>query len=107
MSNYYFTFGQCHVHRVNGKTFDCDTVAVISAESHSKARQKFVDLFGDKFHQSLELPPEMSYFPMGFLAVEVDRHICPGCASENIEPKTSDYRKGECYACGLKWRFQK
>ena len=32
------TFGQSHVHRVNGRTFDCDCVARITARTYEEAR---------------------------------------------------------------------
>ena len=38
MKNTYVTFGQTHVHSVNGKIFDKDCVAVIKANSKSEGR---------------------------------------------------------------------
>ena len=46
---HYVTFGQVHVHKVQGKTLDRDTVAVYEAESWEEGREKAFDLFGDKF----------------------------------------------------------
>lgn len=72
--NTYITFGQIHVHRVNGKTFDCDTVAVIQAENENAGREKAFEYFGDKWHQSFDekswKPETLSYFPKGLLHVE-------------------------------------
>lgn len=39
----WFTFGQGHVHRVNGRTFDADTVVEITAPN---PRQLMFNLFG-------------------------------------------------------------
>ena len=66
----YITFGQVHTHRVNGKTFDCDSVAVIEAESYAAGRARAFELFEDKWHQCLESAPKMEYFPRGLINVE-------------------------------------
>ena len=44
------TFGQIHVHSVNGKTFDKDCVAVIECEDYTDGRNKAFEYFDDKFH---------------------------------------------------------
>lgn len=69
---HYVTFGQVHVHRVQGKTLDCDTVAVYEAESWNEGREKAFDLFGDKFftdyHGDKWNEEEMlPYFPKGYV----------------------------------------
>ena len=64
----YVTFGQDHTHRVNGKTFDKDCVAVVDGN-----REKVFELFGPKF--CFEYPEEhwdekkMKYFPRGYIEV--------------------------------------
>lgn len=45
----YFTFGQNHIHRVNGKTFDADCVVEIEAETPEEARDKMFCYFGRKW----------------------------------------------------------
>jgi len=71
MAKYYFTFGQGHAHRVNGKTFDCDSVVEIEAESLNDARDKMVAAFGDKWsHCYGEYQPTMNYFPRGIIPLE-------------------------------------
>lgn len=40
----FVTFGQTHVHSINGKTFDKDCVAVVSGD-----RDKVFEIFGTKF----------------------------------------------------------
>lgn len=64
----YVTFGQEHIHRINGKIFDKDCVAVVNGD-----RDKVFELFGAKF--SFEYPEErwkedkMKYFPRGYIEV--------------------------------------
>ena len=74
MPKTYVTFGQNHVHSVNGNTFDKDTVAVIEAEDRPKGRAEAWKLFGDKFFTTYyedEWDSEkMSYFPKGLISTE-------------------------------------
>lgn len=70
----YITFGQVHIHSVNGKIFNKDSIAVIEAESESAGRARAFEMFGPKWHQSI---PEtdwkaeyIKYFPRGFIEVE-------------------------------------
>ena len=67
MSKFYFTFGQSHAHRVRGKTFDCDSVCGIEAESYGEARDKMFENFGPKWCFQYEHEPDMSYFPRGVI----------------------------------------
>ena len=48
-----FSFGQSHVHRVNGVTFDADCLVEITAKD---PRQVMFDTFGDKW--AMEYTPE-------------------------------------------------
>ena len=70
----YITFGQAHVHSVNGKTFDKDCVAVIEAENESAGREKAFKYFGPKWHQSYSekrwKDSLLDYFPRGLIQVE-------------------------------------
>ena len=70
----YFTFGQRHTHRVNGITFDCDSVAVINADDESAARAKAFEYFGDKwcfsYPENQWNDEKMKYFPRGLIEVE-------------------------------------
>lgn len=69
----YITFGQIHTHRVNGTTFDCDSVAVIHAENKLEGRKKAFEFFGDKWHESYteEIWKDslLEYFPRGLIEV--------------------------------------
>lgn len=68
---HYVTFGQVHTHRVQGKTLDCDTVAVYEAESSEEGRKKAFDLFGDKFFTNYHADEwdedDLLYFPRGYV----------------------------------------
>ena len=70
----YVTFGQNHVHHINGKVFDKDCVAIVQGD-----REKVFELFGPKF--CFEYPQDMwnlkntnamKYFPRGYMNVEDD-----------------------------------
>jgi hypothetical protein len=67
----YVTFGQIHVHSINGKTFDKNSVAVIERETAEEGRLAAMDIFDGIFHQTFydELPA-MEYFPRGLIEVE-------------------------------------
>lgn len=64
----YVTFGQNHTHRINGKTFDRDCVAVVNGD-----RETVFELFGPKF--CFEYPENywdedtLKYFPRGYIEV--------------------------------------
>lgn len=51
MNKYIVTFGQVHAHRVNGYTFDKDSVAIIQAPDYVTGREIAFRLFEAKFHQ--------------------------------------------------------
>lgn len=69
----YVTFGQVHIHSVNGKTFDKDCVAVIESESAARGRKLAFQYFDRKF--CFEYPEDhfdmddMKYYPRGFINV--------------------------------------
>ncbi len=70
----YITFGQNHVHRVKGKTLDCDSVAVIECNSAEEGRNKAFEYFGPRF--SMEYPEQywkedeqLKYFPRGYINI--------------------------------------
>ncbi len=64
----YVTFGQSHVHRINGKILDRDCVALINGN-----RDDVFKMFGDKF--CFEYAEDkfnfdsMKYFPRGIIEV--------------------------------------
>jgi len=64
----FVTFGQDHIHEVNGKTIDKDCVAVVYGD-----RDKVFEIFGPKF--CFEYPEDrwddekMKYFPRGYIEI--------------------------------------
>lgn len=58
----YFTFGQNHIHKVDGFIFDCNIVVKISAKNPRKIMFK---IFGDKWSFEYDSIPEMEFFPRG------------------------------------------
>ena len=69
MLAFYISFGQAHVHRVNGKTFDCDSLCRIYAHNEAAARQRAKEAFDMKW-SFLYTEPELSYFPRGIIDLE-------------------------------------
>lgn len=74
MESFIVTFGQVHVHSVNGKTFDKDCVAEILAEDMGMARLIAVEHFGDKFcfmHtlEHFKSSGMAAYFPRGIITL--------------------------------------
>ena len=69
----FITFGQSHVHRIDGVTYDADCIAVIEGPSRSANRERAFELFGAKF--CFEYPEEIfdrgiiKYFSRGFIPV--------------------------------------
>ena len=72
MKKFYITFGQVHVHSVNGKTFDKDCLAEIESDSQAEAHQKAMDIFNKKFHNCYDenmLDEIIEYFPRGVISL--------------------------------------
>lgn len=72
MPRYMFTMGQAHVHSINGKTIDKDTVAVIQAHTHKEAREIAHVMFEGEFSNSYseevwEHSGYIKYFPKGYV----------------------------------------
>lgn len=69
MTTSYFTFGQQHVHSVNGFTYDKDVVVKITAED---PRAVMFETFGPTWaFQYDDAPPPMEYFPRGIKELHV------------------------------------
>ncbi|KKN24332.1 hypothetical protein LCGC14_0895960 [marine sediment metagenome] len=62
----YITFGQIHVHSINGKTFDKDCVAVVDLPE-DEARALFMPKFHNSFTDKSQV--DISYYPRGFIHV--------------------------------------
>ena len=71
MAKHYVTFGQTHVHSVNGKTFDKNCVAVFEAEDYTHGRQKAFKYFGSVFcfdyHSEQWNEDNLKWFPRGYI----------------------------------------
>ncbi len=70
----YVTFGFDHIHKVNGKVFDKDCIAVIECRDAKEGREMAFEYFDDKF--CFEYPEgywdadkDMSYYPRGYINV--------------------------------------
>ena len=66
---FYVTFGQVHVHSVNGKTFDKNCVAGIRARTRAEAHEKAMKIFNGVFH-SVQDEPHLEYYPRGIIDVD-------------------------------------
>lgn len=62
MKRAYFTFGQNHVHSVNGVTFDKDCVVCIDSFD---PRQTMFETFGTKWAMQYDEMPDMRLYPRG------------------------------------------
>lgn len=58
----YFSFGQSHVHSVNGFTYDKDVLVKIRAND---PRQVMFDTFGEKWAMQYDEPPDAQFYPRG------------------------------------------
>jgi hypothetical protein len=73
MMNIYITFGFDHIHLVNGKRLDRDTVAEIRCQDYEEGRKKAHDLFKGRFATSYEkhhIDKLMHWFPSGIVKIE-------------------------------------
>lgn len=80
----YVTFGQVHVHSVDGKTFDKDSIAVVHyTGTPDKGREEVFRIFGPTFgttyteEQWESIGDMMKYFPRGFINANqpIDNHL--------------------------------
>lgn len=73
MHKTYVTFGFDHIHRVNGKVYDKDCVAVIQAKDSQEGRALAFEYFDGKF--CYEYPErfwseeKLSFFTRGYIFV--------------------------------------
>jgi len=73
MAKFYITFGQVHVHSVNGKTFDKDSLCEIEAESNREAHDRAMDVFDGVFfgcYDEDQLEDLLLYSPRGIIKLE-------------------------------------
>lgn len=71
---YYVTFGQVHVHSVNGQTLDKDCVATFEAVDYETAEEYAHYLFGPKYcslkdHEEFDEEDLNNYYHRGLIEV--------------------------------------
>lgn len=70
MTKTYITFGQVHVHHINGKVFDKDCVAVVDLPE-DEARAIFMPQFCFSYAEEEFNKLDVSFFPRGLINVEL------------------------------------
>ncbi len=83
----YVTFGQLHCHRVNGKTFDADCVAVLEHQPSEDGRLIVNKYFGMKYCSAYEEgiwdDADMKFYLRGYINLRwADFYLCPNCWQE-------------------------
>lgn len=68
----FFTFGQNHVHSLNGITFDKDIVVEIE---DNEPRALMFAFFGPKWAMEYDFKPDMDLFPRGCVKLGPDGRI--------------------------------
>ena len=68
MKTSWFSFGQNHTHRINGRTLDCDHILEITAED---PRAEIVRLCGQTWSMEYDKIPDMKWFPGGIIKLEI------------------------------------
>ncbi len=71
MKTFYISFGQAHTHRIDGKTYDCDSLMKVEAENEIAARLQTMDILGNNKWSSIypaaDLEEALKYYPRGVL----------------------------------------
>ena len=71
MEKHYFTFGQVHVHSVNGITWDKDCVCCIEATDSDAARQIMFETFGNKWAMQYGISNlHLEHYPRGIINLQ-------------------------------------
>lgn len=90
MQIFYFTFGQIHVHSVNGFTWDKDVVCAIRAEDEGQAREQAVEAFELKWftsHTWDKIKDSLHYYPRGIKGLNIsDEDLVKELEKEGVEP---------------------
>ena len=71
--NFYISFGQAHAHRINNRTYDCDSLMLVQAETEIAARLHVRMLTGGLWsgtYKAEDLPDVLRYFPRGVINVD-------------------------------------
>lgn len=87
----YITFGQAHAHRVNGNTFDCNSVAAINCQDEREGRSLAYEYFDKgKFAFSYTKCPDLKYFRRGVIEVNPDYIISNTKPEESQTPQPNE-----------------
>lgn len=74
MPKHYVTFGQSHIHKINGKMLDSDVIARFEANNAEEGRKKAFELFGPQFcfeyHEPYWKQEDMKYYPGGYVDLD-------------------------------------
>lgn len=65
----YYTFGQAHIHRVNGRTFDKDCVVEIIGKDSEQCQKRMREAFGQQWANSYGMCPDLSFYPRGVITL--------------------------------------
>lgn len=65
MTTRYFTFGQNHIHTIDGVVFDRDVVVKITAADEAACREKMFATFGRQWCGCYQDPREPRWYPRG------------------------------------------
>jgi hypothetical protein len=71
----YVTFGQDHVHSINGVTYDKNCVAFFDSDSANEGRRKAFEIFGKKFcfeywGENFDWNDHSGYYSRGLIEVK-------------------------------------
>ena len=73
---FYISFGQTHAHRIDGRTYDCDSLMLVEAPGELVARIGLNQLLAGKWcglYQEAELPDMLRYYRRG--VINADRPV--------------------------------
>ena len=68
--NFYISFGQAHAHRINNRTYDCDSLMLVQADDEIAARLHVHKLTGGRWcgtYKAEDLPTVLGFFPRGVI----------------------------------------
>lgn len=66
----FVSFGQGHIHKINGNVIDKDCIVVFDVSSYEEGREKAFEYFGGKFcttYTQEQIDNYISFFPRGFI----------------------------------------
>lgn len=64
---FWISFGQIHVHVINGRNIDKDCILEVEAATRREAHENAMEMFDKKFYTVYDKLPNMKYFPRGVI----------------------------------------